>query len=145
MFIVQAIFSKSLIRPFLVLAHWYFSDCLGLTATIFLGQNSDFITLVLRWGTEIRTHDLKNFFCFFSRQDVQEFVPYVFQILSLLLEYHSQGDVPQPYMELFHFLLIPVLWERPGNIHALVRLLQAYISRGPQQVNYLLSNIANSF
>jgi exportin-2 (importin alpha re-exporter) len=58
----------------------------------------------------------------------------VFQILSLLLEYHSQGDVPQPYMELFHFLLIPVLWERPGNIHALVRLLQAYISRGPQQV-----------
>jgi exportin-2 (importin alpha re-exporter) len=66
-------------------------------------------------------------------QDVQEFVPYVFQILSLLLEYHSLGDVPQPYMELFQFLLIPVLWERPGNIHALVRLLQAYISRGPQQ------------
>jgi exportin-2 (importin alpha re-exporter) len=37
-------------------------------------------------------------------------------------------------MELFQFLLIPVLWERPGNIHGLVRLLQAYISRGPQQV-----------
>ena len=32
------------------------------------------------------------------------------------------------------FLLVPVLWERPANIKPLVRLLQAYVSRGPQQV-----------
>lgn len=67
-------------------------------------------------------------------QDVQEFVPYVFQVLSLLLEMHTDGTVPQPYMELFNFLLTPILWERPGNIKPLVRLLQAYVSRGPQQV-----------
>jgi exportin-2 (importin alpha re-exporter) len=67
------------------------------------------------------------------QQDVQEFVPYVFQILSLLLELHT-SSVPQPYMELFQFLLMPVLWERPGNITPLVRLIQAYISRGPQQI-----------
>ena len=67
-------------------------------------------------------------------QDVQEFVPYVFQVLSLLLEMHTDGTIPQPYMELFTFLLAPILWDRPGNIRPLVRLLQAYITRGPQQV-----------
>ncbi|XP_059097421.1 exportin-2-like [Tigriopus californicus] len=67
------------------------------------------------------------------QQDVQEFVPYVFQILSLLLELHTDS-VPQPYMELFQFLLMPVLWDRPGNVTPLVRLIQAYISRGPQQI-----------
>ncbi len=57
------------------------------------------------------------------QQDVQEFVPYVFQILSLLLELHT-NSVPGPYMELFGFLLMPVLWDRPGNITPLVRLIQ---------------------
>ena len=66
--------------------------------------------------------------------DVQEFVPYVFQIMSLMLELHSEGNVPEPYMALFSFLLVPLLWERPANIHPLVRLLQAFISRGPAQV-----------
>ena len=69
-------------------------------------------------------------------EDVQEFVPYVFQILSLLLEYHNPGNITGPYMELFQFLLIPVLWERPGNIKPLVRLIQAYIRIGAAQVNY---------
>ena len=71
------------------------------------------------------------------QQDVQEFVPYVFQILSLLLEVNSaQGgsEVPQPYMQLFPFLMMPVLWERPGNVTPLVRLIQAYVARGPQQI-----------
>ncbi|XP_071743151.1 exportin-2 isoform X2 [Lepeophtheirus salmonis] len=68
------------------------------------------------------------------QQDVQEFVPYVFQILSLLLELHNNSSIPGPYMELFPFLLMPVLWERPANITPLVRLIQAYVSRGPQQI-----------
>ena len=68
------------------------------------------------------------------KNDVQEFVPYVFQIMSLMLELHSEGNVPEPYMALFSFLLVPLLWERPANIHPLVRLLQAFISRGPAQV-----------
>lgn len=68
------------------------------------------------------------------KNDVQEFVPYVFQIMSLMLELHTEGKVPEPYMALFSFLLVPLLWERPANIHPLVRLLQAFISRGPAQV-----------
>ncbi|CAN7996022.1 unnamed protein product [Ixodes hexagonus] len=67
------------------------------------------------------------------QQDVQEFVPYVFQLLSLMLECHS-SPVPEPYMALFPCLLAPVLWERPGNIHPLVRLLQAFIERGSAQI-----------
>ena len=40
------------------------------------------------------------------------------------------NSIPDVYKELFPFLLMPVLWERPGYIPALVRLLQAYIERG---------------
>ncbi|XP_078362373.1 exportin-2-like isoform X2 [Oculina patagonica] len=60
--------------------------------------------------------------------DVTEFLPYVFQVLSLLLEIRQ--DIPEPYMKLFPLLLSPVLWERNGNIPPLVRLLQAYIEKG---------------
>merc|ERR1711970_1426530 len=79
------------------------------------------------------------------KTDVQEFVPYVFQIMSLMLELHSTGSVPQPYMALFSFLLVPLLWERPANIHPLVRLLQAFISRGPGQVTEQISGLLGVF
>merc|ERR1719239_57589 len=67
------------------------------------------------------------------QQDVQEFIPYVFQILSMLLEQHS-GTVPETYMTMFPFLLTPLLWERPGNIPPLVRLLQSIIQKGATQI-----------
>uniref|UniRef100_A0A1B6CNE8 Exportin-2 n=1 Tax=Clastoptera arizonana TaxID=38151 RepID=A0A1B6CNE8_9HEMI len=63
------------------------------------------------------------------QQDVQEFVPYVFQILSLLLELHSVGTIPEPYLALYPCLLTPILWERTGNVHPLVRLLRAFIQK----------------
>eukprot|EP00057_Strongylocentrotus_purpuratus_P012723 XP_011667197.1 PREDICTED: exportin-2 [Strongylocentrotus purpuratus] len=64
--------------------------------------------------------------------DVQEFIPYIFQLMSMMLE--SRTDCPGPYMELFPFLLVPVLWERPGNIPPLVRLLQAIIEKGAASI-----------
>ena len=60
---------------------------------------------------------------------VTEFLPYVFQVMSLLLEIHS-NSIPASYMALFPHLLQPVLWERTGNIPPLVRLLQAYLEKG---------------
>uniref|UniRef100_A0A8C9XM26 Exportin-2 n=1 Tax=Sander lucioperca TaxID=283035 RepID=A0A8C9XM26_SANLU len=63
------------------------------------------------------------------QNDVQEFLPYVFQVMSLLLEIHS-NSIPSSYMALFPHLLQPVLWERTGNIPPLVRLLQAYLQKG---------------
>lgn len=69
------------------------------------------------------------------QQDVLEFIPYVFQILSLLLELHPVGGgVPDLFIALFPHLLQPVLWERSGNIPALVRLLQAFISVASAQI-----------
>jgi len=63
-----------------------------------------------------------------------EFIPYVFQVLALMLEMHAEGAVSLPYLALFPHLLLPVLWSRDGNIPPLVRLLQAYISRGVRQI-----------
>lgn len=65
--------------------------------------------------------------------DVTEFLPYVFQVLSLTLETREHG-VQGPYMDLFPLLLQPVLWERQGNVPALTRLLQAYVKRGPNDI-----------
>jgi len=65
---------------------------------------------------------------------VTEFIPYVFQVLALMLEMHADGAVSPPYLALFPHLLLPVLWSRDGNIPPLVRLLQAYVSRGIRQI-----------
>lgn len=64
--------------------------------------------------------------------DVTEFLPYVFQVLSLLLE--IRHEISEPYMELFPLLLSTVLWERNGNVPPLVRLLQAYIEKGSKTI-----------
>ncbi|KAF8538224.1 Cse1-domain-containing protein [Trichophaea hybrida] len=65
--------------------------------------------------------------------DVTEFIPYVFQLLTLLLESNSQAPLPQRYNDLIQSLLNPALWESRGNIPALVRLLQAYMTRGASE------------
>uniref|UniRef100_H2YJL6 Exportin-2 n=1 Tax=Ciona savignyi TaxID=51511 RepID=H2YJL6_CIOSA len=67
------------------------------------------------------------------QRDVTEFIPYVFQVMSLLLELH-EPPVPDTYMALFPHLLAPVLWERPGNIPPLVRLMQAFIEKGGNSI-----------
>ena len=66
-------------------------------------------------------------------RDVSEFLPYVFQLLSLLLEVRPQ-PIPPAYMSIYPHLLVPVLWERSGNIPGLVRLLQAFIERAPSEI-----------
>ena len=67
-------------------------------------------------------------------RDVSEFVPYVFQILSLMLELRP-SPIPAPYMVIFPLLLTPALWERTGNVAALVRLLRAFIEKCPSIIS----------
>ncbi|CAN0529490.1 unnamed protein product, partial [Ectocarpus sp. 12 AP-2014] len=58
--------------------------------------------------------------------DVVEFMPYVFQIFSQLLELRPAGEfsaVSGGYKGLFAPLLSPSVWERKGNIPAVTRLL----------------------
>ena len=79
----------------------------------------------------------KNLFPIFNyilQQDITEFIPYAFQLLSLMLELYVDNIIPDVYKELFPFLLMPLLWERPGYIPALTRLLQAYIERGSTNI-----------
>ncbi|GAA5913683.1 importin-alpha export receptor [Sporobolomyces salmoneus] len=68
------------------------------------------------------------------QQDISEFTPFVFQILSQLLETHPPSDMPESYKVLLPPLLTPTLWESRGNIPALVRLLRAFLSRGANQI-----------
>ncbi|KAI2810344.1 hypothetical protein RDWZM_002654 [Blomia tropicalis] len=69
-------------------------------------------------------------------QDVQEFMPYVFQIFSQFLEMYSNSNeaAPEPYLELFAFLLMPPLWEKPPCIAPLSRLLQGYVRNCSKQI-----------
>ncbi|KAM0791591.1 hypothetical protein ACM66B_006034 [Microbotryomycetes sp. NB124-2] len=68
------------------------------------------------------------------QQDVSEFTPFVFQILSQLLELHGPADFPDAYKALLPPLLTPTLWEARGNVPALVRLLRAFLSKGAQTI-----------
>lgn len=70
------------------------------------------------------------------QQDVLEFMPYVFQMLSLLLEMREEAKsaIPEPYWALFPCLLSPALWDRSGNVTPLIRLLSAFIRQGSAQI-----------
>ncbi|KAF2180236.1 Cse1-domain-containing protein [Zopfia rhizophila CBS 207.26] len=68
------------------------------------------------------------------QDDVQEFIPYVFQLFAALLESNPSGELTSYYKALLAPILMPSLWESKGNVPALVRLLTAVISRGPQDI-----------
>ena len=67
-------------------------------------------------------------------QDVQEFMPYIFQILSILLEVYDAGMISDIYIQLFSFLLTPALWDRHANIAPLSSLLQVYVEKSFKQI-----------
>lgn len=61
-------------------------------------------------------------------------MPYVFQLLSLMMELTPPGAVGDPYLQLLPCLLVPALWERPANCSPLVRLLCAYVTQAASQI-----------
>ncbi|KAI9492718.1 Cse1-domain-containing protein [Zychaea mexicana] len=69
-------------------------------------------------------------------QDIQEFTPYVFQLLAQLLDHHQGQELSEAYIALLTPLLNPPLWEQ-GNIPALVRLLEVYLAKG---INTIVAN-----
>ncbi len=54
--------------------------------------------------------------------------------MAMLLELMPSSTLTPAYVALFSSLLSPALWERQGNIPALVRLLQAYLLKGAPQI-----------
>lgn len=73
------------------------------------------------------------FFNILSR-DVQEFMPYVFQLFAALLEAHPDGALSEYYVTLIGPILTPALWESKGNVPALSRLLTSIIPRGASTI-----------
>ena len=67
-------------------------------------------------------------------EDVDEFSPYVFQLLAQLLSYRPGQGLSQPYQILFAPILSPKVWETKGNVPALTELLVAYINRGAEYI-----------
>jgi exportin-2 (importin alpha re-exporter) len=63
-----------------------------------------------------------------------EFMPYVFQLLSQLLESQKTGELSEDYLQLLAPLINPDLWRTKANTTPLVRLLQAYLRRGAANV-----------
>jgi exportin-2 (importin alpha re-exporter) len=65
-----------------------------------------------------------------------DFSPFVFQILSQMLELHTNHSEPLSnyYNEMLPPLLTPTLWELRGNVPALVRLLRAYLRAGASRI-----------
>ncbi|KAI0775001.1 Cse1-domain-containing protein [Trametes elegans] len=67
-------------------------------------------------------------FTIILQQDIDQYIPYVFQILAQMLDLHS-GDVPTEYRSLLPFLLTPASWQQKGSIPGLVKLLKAFLAR----------------
>lgn len=62
-----------------------------------------------------------------------EFIPYVFQILSQMLEVHSV-TLPDAYRSLLPVLLTPPVWQQKGNIPALTRLVSAFLRKDAARI-----------
>ncbi|EGN91830.1 hypothetical protein SERLA73DRAFT_100047 [Serpula lacrymans var. lacrymans S7.3] len=67
------------------------------------------------------------------QQDIDQYIPYVFQILAQMLEMHK-ANVPTEYRNLLPFLLTPTCWQQKGSIPGLVKLLKAFLARDAQQM-----------
>ena len=68
-----------------------------------------------------------------SGLELQEYHPYVFQIFCQMIELRAK-PLPQAYLGLAKPFLTPDLWEKPGNVPALTRLMQAYLSKAAEEI-----------
>ncbi|KAH8881534.1 Cse1-domain-containing protein [Thozetella sp. PMI_491] len=73
-------------------------------------------------------------FSYILTEDVTEFVPYVFQVFSAVLELDSEAPVPESFKTLFDPILEPAAWEVKGNVPALGRFLSASIPKLRQEI-----------
>ncbi|GLB42771.1 putative importin alpha re-exporter [Lyophyllum shimeji] len=72
-------------------------------------------------------------FTFILQQDIDQYIPYVFQVLAQMLELHK-AEVPEQYRSLLPFLLTPAIWQQKGSIPGLVKLLRAFLARDSTQM-----------
>ena len=68
------------------------------------------------------------------QNSIDEFMPYVFQLLAALAEVDPKAPLPAPFQPLVGPILLPQLWEQRGNVPGLVRLLSALVTRSPTEM-----------
>ncbi|CCH46767.1 Exportin-2 [Wickerhamomyces ciferrii] len=112
---IVSIISKNPSNP--KFSHFTFESISVLIKNNYLQNYSKFLEIVLPTLLNILGND------------VQEFVPYTFQIFAFLLEVKPNSiPLPETYKQLVQPLLSPSVWEFKGNIPAVTRLLQAIIT-----------------
>lgn len=67
------------------------------------------------------------------REDVTEFAPYVFQVLSQLMSAHA-GPLPPTYAQLIEPILTPNMWEKRGYVPSMVQFIEAYCRKNSEGV-----------
>ncbi|KAL3232393.1 Importin alpha re-exporter [Nakaseomyces bracarensis] len=60
-------------------------------------------------------------------EDIQEFIPYVFQLIAYAVE--NLQTIPASIQQLSQPILAPSVWELKGNVPAVTRLLKAFIKK----------------
>ncbi|KAK0720680.1 CAS/CSE protein [Lasiosphaeris hirsuta] len=74
-------------------------------------------------------------FYFILKEDVSEFVPFVFQIFSLHLEIsHSLSPLEGGFKVLIDAVLAPTPWETRGNVPPLARFISAILPKASQEI-----------
>ncbi|KAJ8091228.1 importin-alpha export receptor [Marasmius tenuissimus] len=73
-------------------------------------------------------------FTIILQNDIDQYIPYTFQILAQMLSLHDANTVPAQYESLLPFLLTPAVWAQKGSIPGLVRLLKSYLRRGSKSM-----------
>ncbi|KAE8910914.1 Exportin-2 [Phytophthora fragariae] len=76
--------------------------------------------------------------------DVDALSPYVYQVLAQMLELRPSG-VSDAYKSMFPVLLNPTLWERVSNVPAIVKLIEAYMRKAPNDVAQSVGGILGVF
>ena len=88
-----------------------------------------------------------NPFLYVLQNGVDEFMPYVFQLMAALVEAEPTAPLPPIFQPLIAPILAPDLWELRGNVPALVRLLSALVIRSPaeMQANNQIESVLGIF
>jgi exportin-2 (importin alpha re-exporter) len=67
--------------------------------------------------------------------DVEDFVPYIFQLFAALISSQPSGTpLSQNFQNLVAPILTPAMWDSKGNVPALTTLLRTLLPRGAEQI-----------
>lgn len=72
-------------------------------------------------------------FTYIIQQDIDQYIPYVYQILAQMLSLHT-SDIPPDYRSLVPFLLTPSVWQQKGSVPGLVKLLKAFLEKDTMEM-----------